>query len=75
VVVYSPDKAIAAKFAQAGVQIAAGVPLMVDHGTNEISDKFQTFRLGLFGLDKLTNIDATVQRLERALDQVLGAKL
>ena len=34
---------------------------------------FQTFRVGLFGLDKLTNIDRTVGNLESALDKVLGA--
>ena len=35
-------------------------------------DGFSTFRLGLFGLDKLNNIDAAVATLEKALDQVLA---
>jgi aspartate aminotransferase-like enzyme len=35
-------------------------------------DDFQTFRLGLFGLEKLKSIDSTVARLEEALDNVLG---
>jgi len=54
-------------FAEIGVQIAAGVPLKVGE-----PDNFKTFRLGLFGLDKLTDIDGTVERFEKALDKVLG---
>jgi len=54
-------------FAEAGVQIAAGVPLKVGE-----PDNFKTFRLGLFGLDKLTDIDGAVQRFESALEQVLA---
>lgn len=54
-------------FAEIGVQIAAGVPLKVGE-----PDNFKTFRLGLFGLDKLTDIDGTVARFETALDKVLG---
>ncbi|MGE6474903.1 aminotransferase class V-fold PLP-dependent enzyme [Psychrobacter sp. NPDC078631] len=54
-------------FAEIGVQIAAGVPLKVGE-----PDNFKTFRLGLFGLDKLTDIDGTVARFEAALDKVLG---
>ena len=53
--------------AQAGVQIAGGVPLMVDEPQD-----FQTFRIGLFGLDKLADIDGTVQRFTKALDEVLA---
>jgi len=54
-------------FAAAGMQIAAGVPLKVGE-----PDSFKTFRLGLFGLDKLTDIDGTVARFESALDEVLS---
>ncbi|MFI8553577.1 aminotransferase class V-fold PLP-dependent enzyme [Psychrobacter sp. NPDC077938] len=54
-------------FAEIGVQIAAGVPLKVGE-----PDNFKTFRLGLFGLDKLTDIDGTVERFETALDKVLS---
>ncbi|MGO2279234.1 aminotransferase class V-fold PLP-dependent enzyme [Psychrobacter sp. AOP7-D1-21] len=54
-------------FAEIGVQIAAGVPLKVGE-----PDNFKTFRLGLFGLDKLTDIDGTVERFEAALDKVLS---
>ncbi|SFO85424.1 aminotransferase class V-fold PLP-dependent enzyme [Tranquillimonas alkanivorans] len=52
-------------FAAHGLQIAAGVPLMVGEG-----DDYRSFRIGLFGLDKLKNVDASVARLEAALDQV-----
>jgi aspartate aminotransferase-like enzyme len=51
------------KFVNLGLQIAAGVPLQCDE-----PEDFQTFRLGLFGLDKLHNIDRTVATLEKALD-------
>jgi aspartate aminotransferase-like enzyme len=54
------------KFKALGYQIAAGVPLQVGEGT-----EFRTFRLGLFGLDKLKDVDATVARLKTAVDQVL----
>ena len=67
VVSYTDDNDIQSgkKFAAAGLQIAAGVPLMCDE-----PDDFKTFRLGLFGLDKLQNIDRTVASLEEALDKV-----
>ena len=54
------------KFKALGYQIAAGVPLQVGEGA-----EFRTFRLGLFGLDKLKDIDGTVARLKTAVDQVL----
>ena len=54
------------KFAALGMQIAAGVPLACDEG-----DAFKTFRLGLFGLDKLYDVDGTLARLEAAVDQVI----
>ena len=54
-------------FAEAGMQIAAGVPLKVGE-----PDNFKTFRLGLFGLDKLTDVDGAVQRFESALEKVLA---
>jgi aspartate aminotransferase-like enzyme len=71
VVVYTDDATIGGKFAKAGVQIAAGVPLMCDNESNSQSDKFRTFRLGLFGLDKLQNVDACVANLDAALSKVL----
>jgi aspartate aminotransferase-like enzyme len=55
-----------AKFRAEGLQIAAGVPLQVGEGA-----EFKTFRLGLFGLDKLKDVDATVARLKRAVDAIL----
>jgi aspartate aminotransferase-like enzyme len=49
-------------FAAQGLQTAAGVPLACDEGAD-----FRSFRVGLFGLDKLGNVDRTVAHLERAL--------
>ena len=67
VVSYTTDKEIqnGSKFKAIGMQIAAGVPLQCDEG-----DDYQTFRLGLFGLDKLKDVDAAVKKLENALNQV-----
>ncbi|HBT07027.1 MAG TPA: aminotransferase, partial [Alcanivorax sp.] len=48
------------------LQTAAGVPLMCDE-----PDDFKTFRVGLFGLDKLNNIERTVENLEQALAKIL----
>ena len=53
------------KFSEIGIQIAAGVPLQCDE-----PEDFQSFRIGLFGLDKLNNVDRTVSRLEEALNQI-----
>ncbi len=68
VVSYTDDPAIqnGSRFAALGMQIAAGVPLQCDE-----PDDFRTFRLGLFGLDKLYDVDATLTRLRRVIDQVL----
>jgi aspartate aminotransferase-like enzyme len=51
------------KFLAQGMQIAAGVPLMCDEPAD-----FRTFRIGLFGLDKLGDVDGTVAKLETVLD-------
>ncbi|MCB0030229.1 MAG: hypothetical protein KDE28_20095, partial [Anaerolineales bacterium] len=67
VVSYTNDPGIKSgqKFAAAGMQIAAGVPLAVDEPAD-----FQTFRLGLFGLEKLHNVDRTVELLAQTLDKI-----
>ncbi len=67
VVAYTGDPEIhnGRKFAALGLQIAAGVPLMVDEGPD-----YRTFRLGLFGLDKLKDVPASLGRLETAFDQL-----
>ena len=67
VVAYTDDADIQTgkKFAAVGLQIAAGVPLMCDE-----PEGFRTFRLGLFGLDKLQNIDRTVATLEEAMGRL-----
>lgn len=61
-----PDIQNGKKFAALGMQIAAGVPLACDE-----PEGFMTFRLGLFGLDKLYDVPATLVRLETVLNQVL----
>lgn len=68
VVSYTSDAEIQSgrAFAVKGMQIAAGVPLQCDE-----PEGFSTFRLGLFGLDKLYDVDATVARLQAVLDEVL----
>jgi aspartate aminotransferase-like enzyme len=53
-------------FAALGLQIAAGVPLAVDEPAD-----FRSFRIGLFGLDKLMHVDRTVENLDRALSALL----
>jgi len=63
------DIATAKRFAALGLQTAAGVPLQCDEGAD-----FRTFRLGLFGLDKLQHIDRTVEQLARALAQIADTK-
>jgi len=67
VVVYTDDPELqnGKKFAAQGMQIAAGVPLQC----GEPAD-FRTFRIGLFGLDKLYDVDAAVARLEAVLDKL-----
>ncbi len=52
-------------FAERGVQIAAGVPLQIGE-----PDTYKTFRIGLFGVDKLKDVDAAVQRLVSVLDEI-----
>ncbi len=54
-------------FVAAGLQAAAGVPLRCDEPAD-----FKTFRIGLFGLDKLYNIERTVANLDAALGRVLA---
>ncbi|MGK0269691.1 MAG: aspartate aminotransferase-like enzyme [Cocleimonas sp.] len=68
VVSYTQDRDVQTgkKFGAVGMQIAAGVPLMCDE-----REDYKTFRLGLFGLDKLMNVDRTVASLEAALDEVM----
>jgi len=54
-------------FVGEGLQTAAGVPLQCDEPAD-----FKTFRIGLFGLDKLANIDRTVRSLDDALTRILA---
>lgn len=68
VVSYTDDAEVQSgrKFLAEGVQIAAGVPLQVGEGPD-----FRTFRIGLFGLDKLRDVPGTVARLGRVVEKVL----
>lgn len=68
VVSYTTDPGVqnGSKFAAEGMQIAAGVPLACDE-----PEGFMTFRLGLFGLDKLYDVEGTIGRLRAVLDKVL----
>jgi aspartate aminotransferase-like enzyme len=61
-----PDIQNGKKFANVGLQIAAGVPLKCDE-----PEAFQTFRIGLFGLDKLNNVDSVVKKLDDAIRHIL----
>ena len=61
-----PDIQNGRKFMAEGMQIAAGVPLQCDEPAD-----FRTFRLGLFGLDKLYDVPGTVDRLRAVIDRVL----
>lgn len=69
VVCYTDDDGFnnGSKFTAEGMQIAAGVPLQVDEPAD-----FKTFRIGLFGLDKLYDVDAAVSRFEKVLDRALS---
>ncbi|MBM7366956.1 aminotransferase class V-fold PLP-dependent enzyme [Gordonia hydrophobica] len=60
-----PARQTGAAFKEAGLQIAAGVPLQCGEG-----DDYSSLRIGLFGLDKLTDVDGTVDRLSAALDRI-----
>ena len=67
IVSYTDDPALqnGSKFAANGLQVATGVPLQCDE-----PEGFQTFRLGLFGIDKLNDVDAAVARVEAALHNI-----
>lgn len=66
VVVYVGDKAAAVRFKKAGFQIAAGVPYML-----ETQPEMGTFRIGLFGLDKVKDAAGTVATLKGAMEKAL----
>ena len=62
-----PDIQNGSKFARLGLQAAAGVPLMCDE-----PDSYKSFRVGLFGLDKLHDVEGAVSRLAAVLDKLEG---
>jgi aspartate aminotransferase-like enzyme len=61
----NPDIRSGKAFAAVGLQTAAGVPLQCDEGAD-----FSTFRIGLFGLEKLRNVERTVRTVEQALERL-----
>ena len=67
VVSYTEDPGLQSskKFLGQGLQTAAGVPLQCDEPAD-----FSTFRVGLFGLEKLHNVDRTVAHLKEALEKM-----
>ena len=67
VVSYTRDADIhnSKKFLSLGLQTAAGVPLQCDEPAD-----FMTFRVGLFGLEKLHNVERSVAQLAQALDRI-----
>lgn len=67
VVAYTRDADIssAKKFSALGLQAAGGVPLACDEPAD-----FQSFRIGLFGLDKLQDVAGTVQRLQSVVERI-----
>jgi aspartate aminotransferase-like enzyme len=64
-----PEMQNSKAFAALGLQSAAGVPLQCDEGAD-----FRTFRIGLFGLEKLGNVDRSVGHLEAALQAIAKAR-
>lgn len=68
VVVYAKDASYAGKFKAAGMQIAAGVPFQLGEPAGTA-----TFRIGLFGLDKLRNLDKTLRTFEEGLLNAIAA--
>ena len=64
-----PDIQSGKKFIALGLQTAAGVPLQCDERPD-----FRTFRIGLFGLEKLAHVDRTVGHLAAALEKITEAE-
>ena len=64
-----PDIQSGKKFIALGLQTAAGVPLQCDERAD-----FRTFRIGLFGLEKLTHIERTLGHLETAMEHITEAE-
>ena len=54
-------------FEAKGIQTSAGVPLQCGEGAG-----FKTFRIGLFGIDKLKDVDGTVRTFKEAVEAIVG---
>jgi len=70
VVCYAKSADMVARFKANGLQIAGGVPFKCDEPAN-----IMTFRIGLFGIDKLRNVERTAKTFEDALMQIAAAKM
>merc|ERR1712156_907805 len=66
IVSYVSDNTMFGKFKGKGMQIAGGVPFMLGEPSG-----MHTFRIGLFGIDKVYDIQKTVSTLEKTLDEIL----
>lgn len=70
-VYYSPNDidngSMVKRFHSHGMQIAAGVPWRIDE-----PEGLKTFRIGLFGIDKLTDVEGTIGKLEKGIDYVMS---
>ena len=76
VVVYSPFSGMVGKFKKFGIQVAGGVPWKLGEETwvGQPTPKQTCFRIGLFGLDKVKNVDHTVDVLMKRLDQLIASE-
>ena len=70
VVVHTPTAEMVPRFARAGLQVAAGVKFWIDE-----HPQTQTFRVGLFGLEKWRDVDGTVELFKNALSAALESNL
>ena len=69
VVVHAQSNQMVARFKQQGIQVAGGVPFKINEQAGLV-----TFRIGLFGLDKLRDIDGSVSKLRAALENMAKAE-
>jgi aspartate aminotransferase-like enzyme len=69
VVVHTPSAEMVARFGRVGIQVAAGVKWMLEE-----HPQTQTFRVGLFGLEKWKDVKGTVKMFKESLSSALESK-
>ena len=77
VVVYSPISGMVGKLKGVGIQVAGGVPWKLgeeNYVKGDPNPKTNCFRIGLFGLDKIKDVDTTVSKFFKGLDQVIQSE-